>query len=157
MEQNKYINPMASTQYIAKIRDWDWPLHVGIKPRIPIEDRDSEGDLLCVRTITIETIVVAPEIHSSKSMIVELTPLPRDVIIDDGVERVVGRVYNYPDERDGPGFYTRLFLPEDTLSSVLFCLSAKWRSISVWIDEDTEPGSVEHFAFSGDGVSAQTL
>lgn len=148
---------MPTTQYIVKIQDWDWPLHVGIKPRIPIEDRDPEGDLLCVRTLTIEAIIVAPELHHAKSMIVGLTPLPREVIIDDGIERVVGRLYRHPDERDGPGFYTRLFLPEDTLPNVLFCLSAKWRSISIWIDEETEPGSVEHFAFSGDGVSDQTF
>lgn len=148
---------MRSTQYVVEIQDWDWPLHVGIKPPIPVEDRDPEGDLLCVRTITIEAVVVAPEIHRSKPMLVGLMPLPREVIIDDGIERVVGRLYRHPDEREGPGFYTRLFLPEDTLTNVLFCLSSKWRSINIWVDEDTEPGSIEHFAFSRDGASDRTL
>ena len=105
----------------------------------------------------IEAIVVAPEMHRSKPMLVELMPLPREVIIDDGIERVVGRLYLHPDERDGPGFYTRLFLPEDTLPNVLFCLSSKWRSIRIWVDENTEPGSIEHFAFSGAKSPEQTL
>lgn len=153
MEQSAYIPPMGSTLVVVEIRSWDWPLHVGVRPHSASAERGPEDDLLCVETISIDGLVLAPEEHRSKVIDLRLYPLPRDVIFGDREERVVGRLYKDPVERKDLGFSANLFLPDDTKQSVIFCLGSIWRRIHMWIDDDVEPFSVIHFGFSADAQS----
>jgi hypothetical protein len=141
---------MGSTLYVVEIRSWDWPLHVGIRPRSVSPEPGPEGDLLCVETIAISGLVLTPEEHRSKVIDLRLHPLPRAVIFGDREERDVGRLYKDPVERKDLGFSANLFLPEDTKQSAIFCLGSVWRRIHLWIDDDVEPLSVIHFGFSAD-------
>lgn len=139
---------MGSTLYIVEIRSWDWPLHVGVRPRSTNEEGGLEDELLCVETITIDGLVLAPEEHRSKVIDLRLHPLPREVIFGDHEERAVGRLYKDPVEREDLGFTANLFLPEDIKQSAIFCLGSIWRRIHMWVDDDVEPLSVIHFGFS---------
>jgi len=141
---------MASTLFVVEIRSWDWPLHVGIRPRSAGAERSPEGDLLCVETIAIDGLVLVPEEHRSKIIGLRLHPLPREIIFGDREERDVGRLYRDPVERKDLGFSANLFLPEDAKQSAIFCLGSIWRRIHIWVDDDVEPFSVVDFAFSAD-------
>lgn len=141
---------MGSTLFVVEIRSWDWPLHVGVRPRSASEERGPGGDLLCVETIAIDGLVVAPEEHRSKVIDLRLHPLPREVIFGDRDEQDVGRLHKDPVERKDLGFSANLFLPADTLQSAIFCLGSVWRRIHMWIDDGVEPLSVSHFGFSAD-------
>ena len=141
---------MSSTLFLVEIRSWDWPLHVGVRPRSAGAERDPDGDLLCVETITIEGFVLEPEEHRSKSIHLRLFPLPREVIFGDGDERCVGRLYKDPVEREDLGFYASIFLPEDTLQRAIFCLGAVWRRIHMWVDDGAESAAITEYGFSVD-------
>lgn len=141
---------MGSTLFVVEIRNWDWPLHVGVRPRTASAERGPEGDLLCVETITIDGLVLAPEEHRSKLIHIGLLPLPREIIFGDRDERDVGSLYKEPVEHKGLDLSANLFLPEDTLQRVIFCLGSIWRQVHMWIDDDAEPHSVIHFGFSAD-------
>ena len=141
---------MGSTLFVVEIRSWDWPLHVGARPRASGAERGPEGDLLCVETVTIDGIVLAPEEHRSKLIHIGLLPLPREIIFGDRDERDVGSLYKEPLEHRGLDLSANLFVPEDTLPRVILCLGSIWRQIHLWIDDDAEPHSVIHFGFSAD-------
>ena len=141
---------MSSTLYLVEIQSWDWPLHVGVRPRSAVADHDLEGNLLCVETLEIHGFVLAPEEHRSKLIHFTLYPLSREIIFGDRDERDVGRLHKDPVERKDLGFSASLFLPADTLQSAIFCLGSIWRRIHMWIDDGVEPGSVIHFGFSAD-------
>ena len=141
---------MGSTLFLVEIQSWDWPLHVGVRPRSAVADRDPDGDLLCVETITIEGFVLEPEEHRSKLIHLRLSPLPREIIFADRDERDVGRLYKDPVERENLGFYAALFLPADTLQRVVFCLGLLWRRVHLWVDVGAEPGAVIDYGFSVD-------
>jgi hypothetical protein len=141
---------MGSTLFVVEIRSWDWPLHVGVRPRSDSAERAPEGDLLCVETIAIDGLVLAPEEHRSKTIDLRLYPLPREVISGDREERDVGRLYRDPVERKDLGFSANLFLPEDTKQSAIFCLGSIWRRIHMWVDDDVEPPCIIEFGFSAD-------
>ena len=141
---------MSSTLYLVEIQSWDWPLHVGVRPRSAVADHHLEGDLLCVETLAIDGLVLAPEEHRSKRIHLSLYPLSREIIFGDRDERDVGRLYTDPVERKDLGFSANLFLPADTLQSAIFCFGSIWRRIHMWIDDGPEPVSVIHFGFSAD-------
>ena len=140
---------MSATLFVVEIQNWDWPLHVGVRPRSAVAGRGLEDELLCVETITVEGSVLSPKEHRSKLIHLSLTPLPREIIFRDHDDRDVGRLHKDPVERLDLGFYAILFLPEDTLQNVILCLSSKWRSIHMWVDESTEPASITDFGFAG--------
>ena len=148
---------MSSTLFLVEIRSWDWPLHVGLRPRTAGAERDPGGDLLCVETITIEGLVLAPEEHRSKPILVRLSPLRREIIFGDRDERDVGRLHKDPVEREDLGFYANLFLPADTLQSAIFCLGSVWRRLHMWIEDGAEPVSVTDFGFSADAQVTSQL
>jgi len=141
---------MGATLYLVEIQSWDWPLHVGVRPRSASAERDPDGDLMCVETIVIDGLVLAPEEHQSKLIHLRLSPLPREVILGDRAQPDVGRLYKDPAEREGLGFYATLFLPADTLQRAVFCLGLLWRRIHMWVDDSTEPGTVTDYGFSVD-------
>jgi hypothetical protein len=141
---------MGATLFLVEIQSWDWPLHVGVRPRSAVADRGPEEDLVCVEAIAIEGLVLSPEEHRSKLIHLRLTPLPREIIFGDRDERDVGRLHKDPVERDDLGFYARLFLPADTLQKAILCLSSKWRSVHLWVDEGAETSTVTDFGFSGE-------
>lgn len=149
-EQNAYIQAMSSTLFLVEIRSWDWPLHVGVRPRSASPEHSPEEDLLCVEAVAIDGLVLAPEEHRSKLMHIELFPLPREIIFGDRDARDVGRLHKDPVERGDLGFAVNLFLPADTLQSTIFCLGSTWRRIHMWVDDGVEPLSVSHFGFSSD-------
>ena len=105
---------------------------------------------MCVETIAIDGVVLAPEEHRSKLIHLTLYPLPREIIFGDRDERDVGRLYEDPVERKDLGFAANLFLPADTLQSAIFCLGSTWRRVHMWVDDGVEPLSVSHFGFSAD-------
>ena len=47
-------------------------------------------------------------------------------------------------------FDANLFLPADTLQSVIFCLGSIWRRIHMWVDDNGEAAAVTDFGFSAD-------
>jgi hypothetical protein len=141
---------MGSTLFVVEIRSWDWPLHVGVRPRSDSVERSLEDDLLCVETIAIDGVVLEPDEHRSKIMDLRLYPLPREVIFGDREERDVGSLYKDPEERKDLGFCANLFLPSDNLQSAIFCLGSIWRRIHMWVDDGVEPLSVSHFGFTAD-------
>jgi hypothetical protein len=141
---------MSSTLFLVEILSWDWPLHVGVRPRSASAERDPDGDLMCVETITIDGLVLEPEEHRSKVIHLRLSPLPREIIFGDRDELDIGRLYKDPVERKDLGFYATLFLPADTLQRVVFCLGLLWRRIHMWVDDDTEPGAITDYGFSVD-------
>jgi hypothetical protein len=149
-EQNKYIGAMGTTPVYVEIQSWDWPLHVGVRPGPAVAEHGPEEDLLCMEAITIEGLVLSPEEHRSKLIHLILTPLPREIILGNREERTVGRLHKDPAERKDLGFYANLFLPADTLEKAILCLSSRWRSIHMWVDEDLEGGAVTDFGFSAD-------
>lgn len=136
--------------FLVEIQSWDWPLHVGVRPRSAFAASDPEGDLLCVEAIAIEGLVLAPEEHRSKLIHLSLSPLPREIIFGGRDELDVGSLYKNPMGRKDLSFYARLLLPEDTLQNVILCLGSKWRSVHMWIDGGGEPSAVTDFGFSGD-------
>lgn len=140
---------MSPTLFVVEIQSWDWPLHVGIRPGSPVAGDDFETDLLCAESIAIEGLIRAPAEHRSKLINLSLLPLPREIILGDRGEREVGRLHKNPVERRDLGFYASLFLPADTLQNAILCLSSKWRSVHMWVDEGAEPGVVTDFGFSG--------
>jgi hypothetical protein len=139
---------MSSSQFVIEIRSWDWPLHVGVRPRSAAAERDPDGDLMCVETITIEGLVLAPEEHRSEQIHLRLTPLPREVIFGDREQRDVGRLHRAPVQRKDLAFSANLFLPEDTMQNAIFCLGSIWRRIHLWVEDGDEPMSVIEFGFS---------
>jgi hypothetical protein len=141
---------MSSTLFLVEIQSWDWPLHVGVRPRSAAVDIVADGDLLCVETITVDGFILEPEQHRSKLIQLRLSPLPREIIFGDRRERDVGRLHEAPIERTDLGFYAKLFLPADTLQSAIFCLGSVWRRVHMWIEEGPEPVSVTLFGFSAD-------
>lgn len=140
---------MSSTLYVVEIQSWDWPLHVGVRPRPAVGDSALEEVLLCVEAIEIHGLVLAPLEHRSKPIHLTLYPLSREIIFGDRDGRDVGRLHKDPVERRDLGFSATLFLPADTLQKAILCLSSKWRSIHMWVDEEAEPSSVSDFGFSG--------
>ncbi|RAK63028.1 hypothetical protein [Phenylobacterium kunshanense] len=147
---------MSSTLFVVEIRSWDWPLHVGVRPRPASAERGLDDDLMCVETIAIEGLVLEPQEHRSKVIHIGLLPLPRDVIFRDRDERDVGSLYTEHEEHKDLDFSANLFLPEDTLQRVIFCLGSIWRQIHMWIDDDAEPQSVIHFGFSAEAPADPT-
>jgi len=141
---------MSSTQLIVQIQNWDWPLHVGVKPRISSSDQSPDGGLLCSEAVAIDGVILSPEEHHSKLIQLRLYPLARDRIFDGREELDVGRLYNDPAERSDLGFFASLFLPADVLQNVLLCLSSKWKCIYLWVDDGAEAGTITDFGFSGD-------
>jgi hypothetical protein len=140
---------MSETLFLIEIQSWDWPLHVGVRPRSVVPDPGLE-DLMCVEVITVDGVVLAPEEHRSKHIHLRLSPLARELMLGNPDERDVGRLYKDPVERNDLGFYAKLFLPADTLHSAIFCLGSIWRRIHMWIDDGAEPFSVTDFGFSAD-------
>ena len=141
---------MGSTLLFVEIQSWDWPLHVGVRPHTEGAGSGAEGNLMCVEAITINGIVLAPEEYRSKLIHIGLSPLPRELICAVGEERVVGWLYKDPVERQNLGFYATLFLPADTLHSVIFCLGLLWHRIHMWIDDGAQDIAVTDFGFSVD-------
>ena len=150
LEQNAYACMMGETLFLIEILSWDWPLHVGVRPRSAIADPDSEGDLLCAQSVAIEGRVLAPEEHRSKLIHIRLYPFPREIISGDGDERCVGRLRKDPAARSDLAFDANLFLPADTLQSVIVCLGSIWRRVHMWVDGNDEAAAVTDFAFSVD-------
>ena len=140
---------MDSTLFVVDIERWDWPLHVGIRPASVSQESGLEDALLCSQSVEIEGLVVEPEVFRSQRISLNLTPLPREVIVGDRDQRDVGRLHKDPPARKDLAFYAMLFLPEDALANALFCLGSKWRSIHMWVDDDGQPNSVTDFGFSG--------
>ena len=105
---------------------------------------------MCVETITIDGLVLAPEEHRSKLIHLRLSPLPREIILGDRDEPCVGRLYKDPVEREDLGFYAALFLPADTLQRAVFCLGLLWRRIHMWVDDGVESCAVTDYGFSVD-------
>lgn len=136
--------------YVVEIQSWDWPLHVGVRPHAAVAESDPESDLMCVETITVNGLVLAPEEHRSKVIVLMLYPLPRDVIFGDREERDVGSLYKDPVERKDLGFSANLFLPEDTKQSAIFCLGSIWRRVHMWVDDEVDPPSVIEFGFAAE-------
>ena len=136
--------------FLIEIQSWDWPLHVGVRPRSSTTDPGGEGDLLCAESVAIEGLVLAPEKHRSKLIHLRLYPLPRETIFGDGDERCVGRLRKDPAVRRDLAFDANLFLPADTLQSVIFCLGSIWRRIHMWVDDNGEAAAVTDFGFSAD-------
>ena len=141
---------MSATQFVVKIQEWDWPLHVGVRPRALSHDGSPDPGLLCSETVAIDGLVLSPEEHRSKLIQLRLYPMARETIFDGREEREVGRLHRDPVERRDLGFYASLFLPADTLQKVLLCLSSKWQRVYLWVDDGTEPNAVTDFGFSGD-------
>ncbi len=137
---------MSSTLFVVEIQDWDWPLHVGMRPAPLSGEHAPDAGLLCVEAVSIEGIILAPEECRSKAIRLGLSPLPREILIE-GPD--VGQLHKDPIERQDLGFYARLLLPADTLQSAIFCLGSKWRSVHMWVDDRDTPGAVTDFAFSG--------
>jgi hypothetical protein len=145
---------MSETLFVVEIQRWDWPLFVGVRPRSAVViDPELEAGPLCVETLTIEGLIVAPEEHRSKVIQLWLYPLPRDIIFGDGEERGVGSLYRDPPAREDLSFSANLFLPADTLQSAIFCLGSIWRKVQVWVDDgvDHDRSAVTEFAFSANG------
>ena len=141
---------MSETLFLVEITSWDWPLHVAVRPRSAIADRDREGDLLCAEGVTIEGLVLAPEEHRSKLIHLRLSPFAREIILGGGEERDVGRLHKAPTHRMDLAFDANLFLPADMLESAIFCLGTVWRRVHFWVDEGAESGAVTDFGFSKD-------
>jgi hypothetical protein len=152
-ERNAYIDAMSETMFLVEIQSWDWPLHVGVKPRSAVPHL--EGDLLCVETLTIEGLILAPEEHRSKRIDLRMYPLPRDIIFGD--RDGVGSLYRDPPAREDLSFSANLFLPVDTLQSAIFCLSSIWRRVHMWVDEGAERSAVTDFGFSANGPDGRDL
>jgi hypothetical protein len=140
---------MSSTQFVVQIQSWDWPLHVGVKPRSVVDDLGRDGDLLCSEAIVIDGLILSPQEHATKSIQFHLYPLPREVMFNGREERDVGRLHRKPIERSDLDFYASLFLPADTLQNTLLCLSSKWQGLHMWIDDGAEPDAVTDFGFFG--------
>jgi hypothetical protein len=143
---------MAPTLYVVEIQSWDWPLHVGVRPRLAAPDVESKRDLLCVQTVEIHGRIVTPQEHESKAIQLGVSPLPRGVVLGEDGEGEVGRLHRNPRGPRDVAFYARLLLPEDSLQGVLLCLSSKWRSVHIWVDDAMEPGLVMDFAFSSNSA-----
>jgi hypothetical protein len=143
-ERNAYIDAMSETMFLVEIQSWDWPLHVGVRPRSEVAGL--EGDLLCVETLTIAGLILSPEEHRSKLIELRLHPLPRDIIFGD--RDGVGSLYRDPPAREDLGFSANLFLPDDTLQRAIFCLGSIWRRVHMWVDHGAERSAVTDFGFS---------
>jgi hypothetical protein len=141
---------MRTTPFYVEIQSWDWPLHVGVRPGPAVTEHGPDEDLICAESITIEGVVLSPEEHQSKLIYLSLIPLPRETILGNRQERIVGRLHRDPVERKDLGFYANLFLPADTLEKAILCLGSKWRSIHMWVEEDGEGCVVTDFGFSAD-------
>lgn len=139
---------------VIEIQKWDWPLAVGAKP-IPSREFDPGGPLMCVRSISVEGLVVEPEAHRSKRILLLLMPLPREIILGDPEARYVGSLYE-PPVKVGFNLGATLFLTEDTLQQVVFCLSSIWRQAHLWIDDEAEPHGVTDYDFSSDTRAVST-
>jgi len=141
---------MSETLFLIEIQGWDWPLHVGVRPRSATTDPDGEGALLCAESVAIEGVVLAPEEHLSKLIHLRLYPLPREFFFQDGDEGCVGRLRRGPVARKDLAFDANLFLPADTLQNVIFCLGSVWRRVHMWVDDNGEAAAVTDFGFSAD-------
>lgn len=140
---------MNSTQFVVQIESWDWPLHVGVKPRAVVDDLGRDGDLLCSEAIVIDGLILSPQEHAAKSIQCQLYPLPREAMFDGSEKRDVGRLHRKPIEGSESDFYASLFLPADTLHSAIVCLGSKWQGLHMWVGDDAEPDAVTHFGFFG--------
>jgi hypothetical protein len=139
---------MSPTQYVVRIQDWDWPLHMGIKPRSSM-GADSVDELICSETLIIDGLVLLPGEHRSERIQLRLNPLPREIICDGCEHRNLGRLHRKPVEQSDLCFYASLFLPADTLQKAILCLSSKWRTLHMWVGDDADPDAVTDFGFSG--------
>jgi len=119
---------MNSTQFVVQIESWDWPLHVGVKPRAVVDDLGRDGDLLCSEAIVIDGLILSPQEHAAKSIQCQLYPLPREAMFDGSEKRDVGRLHRKPIEGSESDFYASLFLPADTLHSAIVCLGSKCKA-----------------------------
>ena len=140
---------MSSIQFVVQIQSWDWPLHIGVKPRSVLDDLRRDGDFLCSEAIEIEGLVLSPQEHATKSIQFHLYPLPREVMFGGREKRDVGRLHRKPIERSELDFYASLFLPADTLHSVILCLNSRWQGLHMWVGDDAEPDAVTDFGFLG--------
>jgi hypothetical protein len=141
---------VSSTQFVVQIQSWDWPLHVGVKPRSVVDDLGPDGDLLCSEAVVINGLVLSPQEHRSALIQLGLYPLPREIMSDRGEERYVGRLHRDPVQRSDLGFYASLFLPEDTVEKVILCLGSKWQGLHMWIGDGDDPDVITDFGFFGD-------
>ncbi len=141
---------MISVRYTVAIDRWDWNLHVGVRPQTGSPDRATNSDLLVSQAIAIEGLLAAPDEHRAKRIHLTLYPQPPEVISGDGEAIDVGRFHEGSEARPDLDFVVSLFLPQETLQSVILCLNTKWRSLNLWVDDDSEIGSVTDFAFSGE-------
>lgn len=145
---------MGDVLMVVEIRQWDWPLAVGV---IPASSRefDPGGPLMCVRSVNIGGLVLEPEEHLSKRIYINLMPLPREIIFGDPEAQYVGSLYEAAANHKGFELSANLYLPEDTLQQVVFCLGATWRQVYFGIDVDVEPVGVTHFGFSSDALTSE--
>ena len=112
---------------------------------------------MCVQTLVIEGLILAPKEHQSKLMELRMYPLPRDIIFRDRKEGDVGSLYRDPPAREDLSFSANLFLPADALQSAIFCLGSIWRRAHMWVDESAEPSAVIEFGFSAKAQSKSGL
>ena len=115
---------MSETLYVIRIRSWDWPLHVGVRPRVA--SAEGEDDLMCVEGISIEGVIVEPEDHRGKVIGLNVMPMLREIIFGDREILDVGSLYMKPFEPRGFDLTANLLLPQDTLEKAIFCLGSIW-------------------------------
>jgi hypothetical protein len=151
-QENPALGPsLSDTRLLVEIETWDWNLHVGLSPAsAPPEDR-FQGGLLYTRGLQIQGRVVAPKTHRSKTISIWISPIGPEVRFgEEGLKRV-GQFYAYAEHSRGRNFGASLFLPEDSLSNAMICLSSTWRYVHLWVGEDLAgPQGIERFSFSRD-------
>lgn len=141
---------MNSTQIVARILNWDWPLHVGVNPLGQMEGQSPESSLICSEAITINGLVLTPSEYKSEQIQFTVYPLARELIFGGQADLGVGWMTISAGQNRELGLSVSLILPADKLQNALLCLSSKWRSLYIWVADGADRKLVTDFGFSED-------
>ena len=142
----------APDRLLIEIVDWDYPLHVGVAPASVPADFRFQGGLFWTRSIEVSGRVLAPNVHSGKSVGIWISTFgaEHDFSLDEtGPDHAINVGSFYRPESNRTDFEVRLLLPRDTLPSALTGLASVWRFMHVWLAPPrADQQDVIDFAFS---------
>jgi hypothetical protein len=135
-------------RFMVEIGDWNWGLCVGLShPSMPRKHR-FQGGLMFNRSIVIEGLIRAPNIHRGRPIEVWVSPFGQEERFDARTGDV-GRFWSGRLGAKGPPFEADLRLPEEALAPALTCLGSVWKLVDIWIaGEEADGARVTAYSFA---------